>query len=162
MILGKLDTQWITLHRSKIYPFISGNPIWGAYSYWISAEAYENVMSVLRKDVGSLLWKGKRQRCYQVKPVDKVLPRLIRRFHGSASVQLCVKPAFVRAPMLTSKIHTQYDPSFCRSTTLQLELSSGEDWSSIALPENELAVVSHWKDFGQWITPAQLQNDGAV
>lgn len=138
-----------------------GNPVWGCYGYWISPEAYTSVMSTLRTDVGSMLWKGKRQRCYQVKPVDKFLPRLIRRFYGNSSVQLCVKPAFFRAPMLTSKIHTQYDPSFCKSTTLQLALSSGEEWSTIALSETERKVVGYWRDFGIWITPSQLETNEA-
>jgi hypothetical protein len=134
-----------------------GNPVWGAYGYWISAESYDTVMTRLRLDIGSMLWKGKRQRCYQVKPIDKFLPRIIRRAHGNSSVQLCVRPALFRAPMLTSKIHTKFDPEFCKSTTLQLALSANEDWSCLALTETERTIVAHWEDTGEWITSAQLE-----
>ena len=41
-----------------------GTPVWGAYAYWISKQGYEHVLSELQKDVGSLLWKGKRARYY--------------------------------------------------------------------------------------------------
>jgi hypothetical protein len=160
-----------------------GNPIWGAYGYWISSSAYETVLTRLRNDVGALLWKGKRQRRYRVKPIDKILPRLVRNHYGNTSVQLCVIPAFFRAPMLSSQIHTSFDPEFCRSTTWQLRLSAAttttttttttaeqpqppqqhddnddhDDWSRLALTETERAVVAHWRDTGGWITPGQLQ-----
>jgi hypothetical protein len=43
-----------------------GTPVWGAYAYWISSEGYDCVLENLRRDVGALLWKGKRARYYQV------------------------------------------------------------------------------------------------
>jgi hypothetical protein len=163
-----------------------GNPIWGAYGYWISASAYETVLTRLENDVGALLWKGKRQRRYRVKPIDKILPRLLRNHYGNTSVQLCLRPAFFRAPMLTSHIHTSFDPEFCRSTTWQLRLAAAtmtttttpeqqpppppqphdnnndnnndnDDWSRLALTETERAAIAHWRETGEWITPAQLQ-----
>lgn len=78
---------------------------WGAYAYWISAEGYKAVISSLQKDVGSLLWKGKRMRCYQVKPVDKIIPRKVANYfsEGYKHIHVATHPAFFRAPMLTSK-----------------------------------------------------------
>jgi hypothetical protein len=147
-----------------------GNPVWGAYGYWISREAYQTVLARLRADVGMLLWKGKRQRQYRAKPIDKILPRIIKRTYGPNSVLLCQLPAVFRAPMLTSTIHAQYDAEFCKSTTLQLrlmatnnkneeEVEDDEDdgWSNLALTESERAVVAYWRVTGEWITPVQLR-----
>lgn len=36
-----------------------GTAIWGAYSYWISKEGYDALISSLQKDVGAMLWRGK-------------------------------------------------------------------------------------------------------
>merc|ERR1712038_286632 len=61
-----------------------GTAIWGAYAYWISKEGHRALIESLQKDVGSLLWKGKRMRCYLVKPIDKVMPRkIISAFNSS-------------------------------------------------------------------------------
>lgn len=149
-----------------------GNPVWGAYGYWISKEAYQTVLDRLRADVGALLWKGKRQRQYRAKPIDKILPRIIRRTYGPHSVLLCQQPAVFRAPMLASTIHAQYDAEFCKSTSLQLRLmatnnqnnnekeeedDADDGWSSLALTESERAVVAYWRTTGEWITPVQLR-----
>jgi len=133
-----------------------GNPVWGTYAYWISKDAFEAVMNTLRKDVGALLWKSKRMRCYLVKPIDKILPRQIRAQFGTASIQLATHPTFFRAPMLTSKIHSQWDPEFCKSTTLQLQ-QTGLEWSALALTPQEHEVVAHYEATREWRTPAQLQ-----
>ena len=133
-----------------------GNPVWGAYAYWISREAYEVIMELIRSDVGALMWKSKRMRYYQVKPIDKIIPRQIRSHFGPASVQLATHPAFFRAPMLTSKIHAKWDPEFCKSTTLQLR-RAGLNWSNLALTSEESQVVEHYDHTGQWLTLAQLK-----
>lgn len=130
-----------------------GNPVWGTYAYWISETALDQVMEVLRTDVGAFLWKSKRMRCYLVKPIDKILPRQIRQYFGPETIQLATHPTFFRAPMLTSKIHTQYDPEFCKSTTAQLQ-QTGLDWSNLSLTEQERKVVTHYEQFGQWQTTA--------
>jgi len=133
-----------------------GNPVWGTYAYWISKDAYKMVLDVLRRDVGALMWKSKRMRYYHVKPIDKILPRQIRAHFGAASVQLATHPTFFRAPMLTSKIHSQWDPEFCKSTTLQLQ-QSGLAWCDLALTPQEREVVTHYETTGEWQTPAQLR-----
>jgi hypothetical protein len=145
-----------------------GNPVWGAYAYWISKQGYEQLMESLRNDVGAMLWKGKRMRHYLVKPVDKILPRQTMALSGPSSVQLATHPAFFRAPMLTSKIHTQWDPEFCRSTEYQLRACGGSDdsgrseWSSLWLSPLEREIVQHHTQTGEWLTIAELhQKDNA-
>jgi hypothetical protein len=133
-----------------------GTPVWGAYAYWVSKQGYEHVMEVLQKDVGALLWKGKRARYYSVKPIDKILPRRIMNHFGQAAVQIATKPTFFRAPMLTSKIHSQWDPGFCKSTEYQLK-QIGLDWSDLHLTEAEQAIVLHHSQHGEWITLGQLE-----
>lgn len=132
-----------------------GNMVWGCYAYWISKEAYEAVLDKLRHDVGSLLWRGKRARFYTVTPIDKLLPRKIAYLFGGDKIYLARRPAFFRAPMLTSKIHTQWDPEFCKSTEFQLK-QSGLDWDNLWLTETERAVVEHKQRHGDWLTPSQL------
>jgi hypothetical protein len=131
-----------------------GNPVWGTYSYWISKEAYQTIMHTLQNDVGALLWKSKRMRYYQVKPIDKIVPRAIRSSFGDAAVQLARQPAFFRAPMLTSQIHTQWDPEFCKSTTYQLQ-QSGLVWTDLSLTSVEEQIVRHAMQTGVWLTPAE-------
>ena len=139
-----------------------GTPIWGAYAYSVSKEGYKEVLKNLQSDVGALLWKGKRMRAYIAKPVDKIIPRQIMATFGRDSIHVTAQPAFFRAPMLTSKIHTQWDPEFCRSTTYQLQVG-GLDWDCLWLSRNELRVVKHHKDTGQWLTIAKLEEeDGAL
>lgn len=132
-----------------------GNPIWGSYGYWISKLGFERLLQVLRNDVGALLWKGKRARYYSVKPVDKVLPRQIMSLFGDNAVHLPSRPAFFRAPMLTSKIHTQWDPEFCKSTQYQLE-QSGLEWADLWLTEDERCIVDHHEQTDTWLTIAEL------
>jgi hypothetical protein len=157
-----------------------GNAIWGAYAYWISKEAYErygyidfmhmihllivvslsynvhlSVLERLRSDVGSLLFRGNRSRYYFTKPIDKILPRQISTAFGAASVQLSTHPCFFRAPMLTSKIHTKWDPEFCRSTEYQLQQTELV-WSDLWLTTTEREIIRHREKRGEWITIAQL------
>lgn len=134
-----------------------GNPVWGCYAYWISKEAFAELMETLRNDVGAMLWKTKRARHYIVKPIDKILPRLVMRTYGQEAVLLPSHPAFFRAPMLTSKIHTKWDAEFCKSTKFQLE-HSGLSWSDLWLTAMEKAVVAYHEQEGEWLTPAQLTN----
>eukprot|EP00586_Coscinodiscus_wailesii_P011694 CAMPEP_0172511342 /NCGR_PEP_ID=MMETSP1066-20121228/235600_1 /TAXON_ID=671091 /ORGANISM="Coscinodiscus wailesii, Strain CCMP2513" /LENGTH=367 /DNA_ID=CAMNT_0013290663 /DNA_START=187 /DNA_END=1287 /DNA_ORIENTATION=- len=98
----------------------SGTPVWGAYAYRISRAGYAALLSELRRDVGALMWRGKRMKCYRAKPIDKVLPRRVGSVCGEGSVVLSLRPCFFRAPMLTSKIHEKWDGAFCESTTVQL------------------------------------------
>lgn len=139
-----------------------GTPVWGSYAYWMSKEGYEALLRRLRNDVGALLWKGKRGRFYHVKPADKVLPRLLREHfeehdNNQDSVQLTTYPAFFRAPMLTSKIHTAYDPEFCKSTQYQLQQCGGLTWQDIWLSPEEREIVQHKKETGEWITLGKLR-----
>jgi hypothetical protein len=133
-----------------------GTPVWGAFAYWVSKQGYEQVLEILRKDVGAMLWKGKRARYYKVKPIDKILPRRIGNHFGQAAVQIATKPTFFRAPMLTSKIHSQWDPEFCKSTDYQLK-QIGLDWSDLFLTEAEQAIILHHDQRGEWITLRQLE-----
>ena len=132
-----------------------GSAIWGAYAYWISKEGYEALMDGLRHDVGALLWKGKRMRCHIAKPVDKVMPRQIIAAYGRESIHVATCPAFFRAPMLTSKIHAQWDPEFCKSTEYQLRHTT-LDWKDLWLAPVERLVVRHKQLNGEWITTGQL------
>jgi hypothetical protein len=131
-----------------------GNPIWGAYAYWISSQGLDQLLGALRNDVGALLWKHKRQRHYTVKPIDKVLPRRIMDMFGHHSVHLATQPAFFRAPMLTSKIHAKWDPEFCKSTTLQLK-RTGLGWNDLWLTKAEQTVVAYHKEHDTWLTLSQ-------
>lgn len=122
---------------------------WGMYAYWISETAYHQLMETLRKDVGAMLWKGKRARFYSVKPIDKLLPRQIMTLCGADSVQVTTNPAWFRAPMLTSKIHAKWDPEFCKSTEYQLE-NTGLAWSDLWLTDAEKAAVNRRQESGSW------------
>lgn len=152
--LGDLerDMKNKTIDNSEQQP--GGNLVWGAYAYWISRKSYENIMTKLRNDVGSLLWRSKKMRFYAVKPIDKILPRTIETF---GSIQIPENPLFFRAPMLTSKIHTQWDPSFCESTEFEL-LQSGLHWSDLKLTETEQQIVQYAQEHMRWITPAELKS----
>ena len=132
-----------------------GNLLWGAYAYWISGEGYETLMRTLRSDVGAMLWKGKRMRNYAVKPIDKILPRQTLIKFGPSAVQISSHPAFFRAPMLTSKIHTKWDPGFCESTGYQLK-ETKLGWSDLWLTDTERDIVAHHKDSGKWLTILEL------
>mmetsp|Transcript_19295 Transcript_19295/g.46602 ORF Transcript_19295/g.46602 Transcript_19295/m.46602 type:complete len:526 (+) Transcript_19295:184-1761(+) len=133
-----------------------GNPIWGNYGYWISSAGYHKLMDTLRRDVGAMLWRGRRMKIYTVKPIDKIVPRQMLSLMGPEAVQISTRPAFFRAPMLTSKIHTQWDPEFCKSTQYQLE-ASRMDWNDLWLTDTEKEVVDHHSSTGAWLTPAQLE-----
>jgi len=159
-----------------------GTPLWGAYAYWISAEGHKAIISSLQKDVGSLLWKGKRMRCYQVKPVDKIIPRKVASYFsdGCKHIHVATHPAFFRAPMLTSQIHSKWDAAFCSSTEFQMkrcdnvyESSDGCDendestevnndeeklkWRRLWLTAEERQIVEHRIEHGLWITMAELK-----
>ena len=132
------------------------NLVWGTYAYWISAEAYQVILSTLRNDIGAMLWKGKRMRYYHVKPIDKVVPRIIRNHFdamdhhndknnhetttattttaSSSAIQIPIRPVFFRAPMLSSNIHTKWDALFCGSTHYQMQLMSSPSLSSLLVP----------------------------
>ena len=139
----------------KVHSKPGGTPVWGAYAYWVSRTGYDAVLSTLRKDVGSILWKMKSARYYSVKPIDKILPRQIMASLGEASVVIATSPAFFRAPMLTSKIHAKWDPEFCKSTEYELG-QTGLVWSSLWLTEAERKVVEHRQQTGEWLTPSSL------
>ena len=133
-----------------------GNPVWGSYAYWISEEGYKALLTRLQNDVGAMLWKGKRMRYYIVKPADKVLPRLLMDHFGQEAIQLSTYPAFFRAPMLTSKIHTKWDPEFCKSTEFQLAHAGGLTWSDLWLTEDERAIIAYREEHGEWITQGRV------
>ena len=159
-----------------------GTPLWGAYAYWISKEGHQAIIDSLQKDVGSLLWKGKRMRYYVVKPVDKVMPRKIisafsctkDAFDGREHVHVATDPAFFRAPMLTSQIHSQWDAEFCRSTEFQMNscfkssvdnLMSDEEnelvWETLWLTEQEREIVEFKKREKKWLTLKELETNSS-
>jgi GR25 family glycosyltransferase involved in LPS biosynthesis len=140
---------------SRAHKKPGGTAIWGAYAYWISKEGYEALMERLRLDVGALMWKGKRMRCFIAKPVDKVMPRQIVASYCRECIHVANCPAFFRAPMLTSKIHAQWDPEFCKSTEYQLSYTM-LGWEDLWLTQAERSVVSHKKLTGEWITTGRL------
>jgi hypothetical protein len=137
-----------------------GNAIWGSYGYHVSREGYQMLLRVLQNDVGALLHKGKRARVYTVKPIDKILPRIILREspENPYVVHLCSRPVVFRAPMLTSKIHVRYDPEFCKSTEFQLQ-KSGLKWAALWLTEAERETVHHREGTGEWIATKVGQVD---
>lgn len=132
-----------------------GTAIWGAYAYWISEQGFESLVEELRMDAGAMLWKGKRMRAYVVKPVDKVLPRKVTASFGRSSIHVSARPAFFRAPMLTSKIHTQWDAEFCKSTEYQME-NCVLSWSDLWLSDSERRIVHRHCETGDWLTMAKL------
>jgi len=138
-----------------------GNLCWGAYAYWMSNEGYKSLMETLRNDVGAILWKGKRMRNYLVKPIDKILPRQTMTKFGPSAVQISSQPAFFRAPMLTSKIHAKWDPSFCVSTEYQLQ-SNNLDWSNLLLTDIEREIVAQQQKSGKWLTVSELKSSSSV
>ena len=133
-----------------------GNMVWGQYGYWMSREAYESLLEELTMDVGAMMWKGKRMRHFSAKPVDKIIPRRTIDKYGAESVHLSTHPAVFRAPMLTSKIHAQWDPEFCKSTEKQLRYC-GLGWKDLCLTDIERRVVAHRESTGNWLTPVQLE-----
>lgn len=155
-------------HQGQAHETAGGTLLWGAYAYWISKDAHQVLLSSLQKDVGALLWKGKRMRCHKVKPIDKVLPRRIiaEMEGGSKCVHVVTHPAFFRAPMLTSQIHSQWDAEFCKSTEYQMgepcvEVESNQavlTWDDLWLSTDERSIVQHKKDNGVWLTMAELEN----
>jgi hypothetical protein len=70
--------------------------------------------------------------------------------------QVTTQPAFFRAPMLTSHIHTKWDAGFCASTTYLLQ-QTGLSWSDLALSETERTVVEHHEAHNEWLTPSQQE-----
>ena len=141
-----------------------GTPIWGAYAYWISSQGFESLLDALRMDVGAILWKGKRMRAYTVKPIDKVLPRQVMASLGRQCIHVTTCPAFFRAPMLTSKIHTQWDAEFCKSTEYQMS-HNVLSWSDLWLSNTERRIVHHHSQTGNWgmvdeLAEAESENDG--
>lgn len=141
-----------------------GTPIWGAYAYWISAQGFEILLDALRMDVGAMLWKGKRMRAYTVKPIDKVLPRQVMASLGRQCIHVTTCPSFFRAPMLRSKIHTQWDAEFCKSTEYQMT-HSVLSWSDLWLSDTERRIVHCHSLTGNWLTMDELtevesENDG--
>lgn len=153
-----LDT--ISLGDAKVHSKPGGTPVWGAYAYWISKEAYEGVVDLMRRDVGAFMWKPKSARFYSVKPIDKILPRNTFATFGEASVVITSRPAFFRAPMLASKIHSKFDPEFCKSTEYQLT-QTDLAWSSLWLTDSERLVVQHHKNSGEWITASEVEENTA-
>jgi hypothetical protein len=132
-----------------------GTPIWGAYAYWISSQGLESLLDALRMDVGAMLWKGKRMRNYVVKPSDKVIPRQVMASLGRQCIHVTTCPAFFRAPMLTSKIHAQWDAEFCKSTEYQMN-HSVLSWSDLWLSDTERGIVHHHSQTGNWLTMDEL------
>mmetsp|Transcript_28606 Transcript_28606/g.82819 ORF Transcript_28606/g.82819 Transcript_28606/m.82819 type:complete len:245 (-) Transcript_28606:52-786(-) len=158
----------------------SGTPIWGCYAYAISRPGYEALLSELRHDVGGILWRGKNMPAYIVKPIDRVLPRRIMGRFGRDAVHITSLPAFYRAPMLKSTLHSQLDVEFCKSTEYQLEVAgrdvdvgvsaaagAAEDdgdidegresrrwkplgWDNLWLTDDERKVIAQRVEVGDW------------
>lgn len=137
-----------------------GTPLWGAFAYWISSSGYNALLTSLRNDVGALLWKGKRMRCYVAKPIDKIMPRQILTAYGRDVIHVTTCPAFFRAPMLTSSIHQQWDVEFCRSTEYQMSQCGARKltWDDLWLTKDEREIVRYRQNsfHGVWLTLRQL------
>jgi len=136
---------------------VGGTALWGAYAYHINKAAYEAIISALRNDVGGLLWKGKRMRAYVAKPIDKIMPR--RVMAAGLKVRVVKQPVIFRAPMLTSRIHTQWDAEFCKSTDLQLKSiygAAGNDWDDVWLTDEEHCVVKYQRENGEWLSYPEI------
>lgn len=150
--------QELIIHNSSGHTTPGGSAIWGAYAYWISEEGYSALLKKLRCDVGAMLWKGKRMRQYMVKPIDKVIPRQVIAALSQESIHVTKKPAFFRAPMLTSKIHSKWDPMFCSSTQYQL-CKTSLTWLDLWLTEVEKEIVEHHIQTGEWLTASQMMGN---
>jgi GR25 family glycosyltransferase involved in LPS biosynthesis len=153
---GEVETFSAGAHKTP-----GGTPLWGAYAYWISKTGYEILLDQLRQDVGAILWKGKRMRHYVVKPIDKVMPRQIMSVTGRNAIHVTIQPAFFRAPMLTSKIHSQWDPDFCNSTQYQLH-KTGLTWDDLWLTEVERKVVRHYVETEEWISQQSRTDEAGI
>lgn len=57
------------------------------------------ILERLQRDIGAVMWKGKRMKTYRIKPIDKIVPR--RAHEAEMDVRIASKPVFFRAPMLT-------------------------------------------------------------
>ncbi len=142
-----------------------GTAIWGMFAYTISPAAYHSLITQLQNDVGMLMWKGKRMRAFQAKAIDKIIPRTVREVYGEMSVHLSDKVAFVRAPMLGSLLHKQWEQGFCESTELQYALSSDGDgfnvWGNVWLEEVERQIVEYRKKNGKWIWKEDIKSESS-
>lgn len=134
-----------------------GTAVWGTFAYTVSPKTYHTLVRRLQRDVGALMWKGKKMRCFVAKPIDKILPRHTRQEFGAQTIHLTSKVAFVRAPMLGSLLHPQWEVGFCTSTELQHGLSSNEDgidvWDNVWLSDSEQELIAHRKESGEWRKP---------
>jgi hypothetical protein len=120
-----------------------GTAVFGTFAYSISTLAYHSLINSLQNDVGALMWKSKKMRAYQAKPIDKILPRYVRSAFGEKCVHLPNKVGFLRCPMLGSLLHPQWELGFCESSELQYSLSSSSDcvkefvWDRVWLTDEE-------------------------
>ncbi len=90
---------------------------------------------------------------------------------GRDHVHVATQPAFFRAPMLTSQIHSQWDAEFCKSTEFQMkrckecDLSEASDdegileWNHLWLTKEETAIVEYRKLHNKWITMKELETE---
>jgi len=157
---GKDDGQTSSMPQ---FSTPGGTAVFGTFAYTISPSCYHTLINTLQNDVGQLMWKGKRMRAYQAKPIDKILPRHVKTEFSPFNIHIPKKVAFVRAPMLGSLLHPQWEEGFCSSTELQYQLSCGKQdgnenskedssvWDHVWLTQEEREVVSHRKKTGRWI-----------
>jgi len=145
-----------------------GTAVWGTFAYTVSPAAYRRLIHHLQNDVGSLMWKGKRMRAFQAKPIDKVLPRIVKDEFSPKSIHLSNKVAFVRAPMLGSLLHPQWEEGFCSSTELQYRLASiGDDngsdvWDRVWLTNEERQIVKHRQKSGKWVRKGDISSNSSL
>ena len=135
---------------------IRGTSLWGAYAYGITSEGYDKVITRLQSDIGAIFWKSKGMKSYKIKPIDKVVPRILQR--TDMSVQISNTPVFFRAPMLKSTIHSKWDAAFCRSTTRQLQCVN-LSWTDLVLTIEERETVLRFQDTGEWVAPLPPPNE---
>lgn len=173
--LGKDDSLVVQSYETSCqapqFTTPGGTAVWGTFAYTVSSVAHRTLISLLQNDVGSVLWKGKRMRCYLAKPIDKILPRHVETDFGPQSVHLPDKVAFVRGPMLGSLLHPQWEEGFAASTELQYNLSCGKEcvssvttgangsdvWDQVWLTETERQVVKRRQKSGKWIRKDTLE-----
>jgi len=176
-LLDSIDaTSKVNSHDDKIsgqtssmpqFSTPGGTAVFGTFAYTISPSCYHTLINTLQNDVGQLMWKGKRMRAYQAKPIDKILPRHVKTEFSPFNIHIPNKVAFVRAPMLGSLLHPQWEEGFCSSTELQYQLSCGNQddndnsnddsvWDHVWLTQEEREMVSHRKKTGKWLQKGDI------
>ena len=71
-------------------------------AYWISHQCYQSVLNILRRDVGSLLWRCKRGKNYAVRPLEQLMHSAAMKL--GLEEHISSAPAFFRYPMVSDRM----------------------------------------------------------